>query len=157
MLQRARELLVQGANGTLSTGDEHRSTAELGQLGRRSTGCQHDPVQRAAAAERHLQRRRAADGNPLTLQVGPNANTVLIGGVTITYTLASRCRTLARSAPATTARPMNAVSAIMAGTILLAATNAGAAARRTRPTSALAAIDAAIDFISCFRGDLGAK
>jgi len=151
MLQRARELLVQGANGTLSSGDEQSIDAELGQLGqaidRIANTTQFNGLQLLNGT---FNGGAPPNGNPLTLQVGPNANTV-IGGVTITYTLSVTMQDIRISANNGTT--MNAISAIMAGTYL---TNAGTAAPDSA-NFALTAVDAAIDFISSFRGDLGAK
>ena len=151
MLQRARELLVQGANGTLSSGDRASIDAELGQLGqaidRIANTTQFNGLQLLNGT---FNGGAPPNGNPLTLQVGPNANTV-IGGVTITYTLSVTMQDIRISASNGTT--MNGISAIMSGSYL---TNAGASAPSSA-NSALTSIDLAIDFISSFRGDLGAK
>ena len=151
MLQRSRELLVQGANGTLSTGDLASIDAELGQLGqaidRIANTTQFNGLQLLNGT---FNGGAPPNGNPLTLQVGPNANTV-IGGVTITYTLSVTMQDIRiNGAPATT---MNGLSTIMNGTFL---TTAGSNAPSSA-NAALTSIDAAINFISAFRGDLGAK
>ena len=151
MLQRARELMVQGANGTLSSGDLASIDAELGQLGqaidRIANTTQFNGLQLLNGT---FNQGAPPNGNPLTLQVGPNANTV-IGGVNITYTLSVTMQDIRISANNGTT--MNAISAIMAGNSL---TTAGTSAPSSA-NSALASIDAAIDFISSFRGELGAK
>jgi len=150
MLQRSRELMVQAANGTLSSGDLRSIDAELGQLGQ--------AIDRIANTTQFngllllngtFNGGAPPNGNPLTLQVGPNANTV-IGGITITYTLSVTMQDIRISAANGTT--MNGISAVMAGNYL---TNAASAPNSAN--SALFSLDLAIDFISSFRGDLGAK
>jgi flagellin len=152
MLQRARELLVQGANGTLSANDLASIDAELGQLG--------EAIDRIANTTQFngllllngtFNGGAPPTGNPLTLQVGPNAN-AQVGGVDITYTLTVTMQDIRISPGANFGTAMNAISAVMDGTYL---TTSGSAP--TDANTALAAMDAAIDFISSFRSDLGAK
>jgi flagellin len=154
MLQRARELLVQAGNGTLSTGDLASIDAELGQLG--------EAMDRIANTTQFngllllngtFNNGTPPNGNPLTLQVGPNANTLLAGpAVNVTYTMTVTMQDIRIAAPTAPATTMNQLSLIMAGNYLA---NAGSAPNSAN--SALASIDAAIDYISSFRGDLGAK
>jgi flagellin len=154
MLQRSRELLVQGANGTLSSGDLASIDAELGQLGqaidRIANTTQFNGLQLLNGT---FNGGAPPNGNPLTLQVGPNANTV-IGGVTITYTLSVTMQDIRIGTSTPGGTTMTAISVIMGGTYL---TGAAAGTAPNSANSALGLLDDAINFISSFRGDLGAK
>jgi flagellin len=152
MLQRSRELLVQGANGTLSTGDVASIDAELQQLGeamdRIANTTQFNGLQLLNGT---FNGGAPPFGNPLTLQVGPNANAV-VGGVNITYTVGVTMQDIRiGGVPGTNA--MTDLLPIMAGNFLTAAANLAP----DSANGALASIDAAINFISSFRGELGAK
>jgi flagellin len=136
MLQRARELNIQAANGTLSSGDVGSINAELLELG--------GAIDRIANTTQ-FNGLILLNGNfngvaagVLTLQVGANANTV-ITAVNITYTLTVQMRTMT-----TTGLTVNG---ILAGTI----------ANVNQANSNLSVIDVAINAVSSFRGELGAK
>ena len=150
MLQRARELMVQGANGTLSTGDLGSIDAELGQLGGAIDRIANTTIFNGLyLLNGTFNGGNPPSGNPLTLQVGPNANTS-VNGITISYTLTVTMQDIRVNGSTTS---MSNLSVIMGGSYLA---TAGATAPNSA-NSALASIDAAIDFISSFRGELGAK
>ena len=154
MLQRARELMVQAANGTLSSGDLASIQAELGQLGsaidRVANTTQFD---RLILLNGSFNSGTPANPNPLTLQVGPNSDTVITSGTftfTETYTIAVTMQDIRVTGASTF---MNSLSTILNTTFLINA----AATAPTAANQSLATLDIAIDFISSFRGELGAK
>ena len=77
MLQRARELMVQAGNGTLSTGDLGSIDAELKQLGGAIDRIANTTIFNGLyLLNGSFNGGNPPNGNPLTLQVGPNANTI---------------------------------------------------------------------------------
>jgi flagellin len=166
MLQRARELMVQAANGTLSANDVNSIGAELQQLGSAIDRIAHttqfnglalldgtfngsDPTAGPGAA------------NPLTLQIGANGdttNTVLTPNITYSYvaTLTMLDMTTTCMLDATLATQIgldlilgtgtNTISNIQLGTNTVSVANQN-----------LLSLDLAIDAVSSFRGQLGAK
>src|SRR5436190_649536 len=102
MLQRMRELTVQAANGTLNTGDRESISAEMQQL--------TDAIDRVVNTTQFnglILMNGTFNGstpgaaqNPLTLQIGPNANTVLAaqGNTPISYSISVTMRVLTSGA-----------------------------------------------------------
>ena len=173
MLQRMRELTVQAANGTLNTSDKESISAELEQL--------TDAIDRVTNTTQFnglILMNGTFNGstpggaqNPLTLQIGPNANTVLAaqGNTPISYNIAVTMRVLTSGAGPNAAYNALGQTVSVGGVPTYrtisqvawqGAASAAAAAANFTPTQAnsdLAVIDGAIDAVSSFRGELGAK
>jgi flagellin len=156
MLQRARELTVQAANGTLSANDINSIGAELSQLGQAI-----DRIGNTTQFNTQV----LLDGNfnggtPLTLQVGANAN---VG--TQDYTLGVTMLAMTTTAMLDTGGNALGLDQVLgSGTWATGAggpgagvQNPGAVATVSYANQSLLTIDLALDAVSAFRGELGAK
>jgi len=128
MLQRARELSVEAANGTLSTSDRNSVQAELYELGNAI-----DRIGNTTQFNNLL----LIDGSlgAITLQVGPNSGATYQLGVTM--------------------QDMRVSALTLGGANGLLGTNVALAANSYN--AYIASLDTAIDAVSSFRGQLGAK
>jgi flagellin len=152
MLQRARELTVQAANGTLSGNDINSIGAELSQLGQAI-----DRIGNTTQFNTQV----LLDGNfnggtPLTLQVGANAN---VG--TQDYTLGVTMLAMTTTAMNSAAGAFLGIDQVLgSGTwsaIGAGVQNPGATPTVSYANQSLLTIDLALDAVSAFRGELGAK
>ena len=151
MLQRIRELNVQAANGTLSTTDIKSINSELNQLGGAI-----DRITNTTQFNGLILLNGTFNGstpggaqNPLTLQVGANGNVTLSpSGITLDYTLAVTMQAMTTGA-------LSLQMILATGTF--ATGNISGTGAVTTANSNLIRIDTAIDAVSSFRGQLGAK
>jgi flagellin len=158
MLQRARELTVQAANGTLSSNDINSIGAELSQLGQAI-----DRIGNTTQFNTQV----LLDGNfnggsPLTLQVGANAN-VGTQDYTLGVTMLAMTTTGMNAAPADGGAFLGIDQILGSGTwsavganVQNEFTNSGTATV-SYANQSLITLDLAINAVSAFRGELGAK
>jgi flagellin len=161
MFQRLRELSVQAANGTLSTNDVNSINAEIQQLGNSI-----DQIANTTQFNGNILMNgsfQVASGGLLTLQIGANANSVY-QGVAITYQSGVVMQNMTSAGISTgftvngTWLSANGLVAVLAGTLgWVGAVGGATAAAVTQANANIYVIDQAIDIVSAFRGQLGAK
>lgn len=156
MLQRSRELTVQAANGTLSGNDVNSIGAELSQLGQAIDRIGHTTQFNTQV----LLDGTLNGGTPLTLQIGANANQV-IGGVTYDYTLGVTMLNMTSTGITSAAGAFLGLDRVLgSGTwtaIGAGVQNPGATPTVSYANQSLITLDLALDAVSSFRGQLGAK
>ncbi|HZQ97650.1 MAG TPA: flagellin [Chloroflexota bacterium] len=164
MLQRARELTVQAANGTLSSNDVNSIGAELQQLGNAIDRIAHTTQFNGLILLDGTFNGSVPGGvtNPLTLQVGANGNTfVAATGITYDYTLQVTMNNMTTESLADSTGTVIGLDQILGSGTWTAANIVIAGGGGLQTVSVanqnLLSLDLAIDAVSSFRGQLGAK
>jgi len=167
MLQRARELTVQAANGTLSNNDVASIGAELQQLGSAIDRIAHTTqfnglvlLDGTFAGSNPTQ--GPANANPLTLQIGANGDTTNVT-LNIQYQYTATLTMLDMTTACMAMAPDNTGLVTLIGLDAILGTggqtpNIQAGANTVSVANQnLISLDLAIDSVSSFRGQLGAK
>jgi len=167
MLQRARELNVEAANGTLSSGDIGSIGSELQQLGNAIDRIVHTTQFNGLILMDGTFNGSVPGGaqNALTLQVGANGNTfVAATGITYDYTLGVTMTNMTTQSLASggAAIGLDRIFGVNGFGQTWTASNIVTAGGNGLQTVSVAnqnllSLDLAIDAVSAFRGDLGAK